>query len=148
MWTGYVTKQVLVTRLQKMSPKPVYLYTDSATEREHRRKLFPLKYSEKALLHFWQVIWINSSKLSIGSSLSLLPTKCQKWWNHIYLSIWMWLEGQLSIKLKIDDNQTYYSICEKQLHQIQETDQSKWVTAPSKINWETWVSDLWLLDHD
>lgn len=91
------------------------------------------------------MIQISSSELLIGSSLSLLPTKCQKWWSHIYLSIWIWLDGQLSINLKIDNNQTYYSISEKQLHQIQEANQSKWDTVPSKINWETGVNDLWLI---
>lgn len=93
------------------------------------------------------MIGISSSEPPIGSSLSLLATKCQKWWSHIYLSVWIGLEGQLSIKLEIDNNQTYYSICEKQLHQIQETDQSAWDTVPSKINWETWVNDLWLVRH-
>lgn len=36
------------------------------------------------------LIWINSSEVSIGSSLFLLPTKCHKWWRHVYLFGFGW----------------------------------------------------------
>lgn len=70
-----------------------------------QEKAFPHKI-QKAFLHFWQVMGMSSSKLKIGRSLSSLPIKCQQWGRQIYLSVRISLEGQLWIKLEIDDPQT------------------------------------------
>lgn len=107
-----------------------------------QEKPFPPEI-QKAFLHFWQVMWVNSSKLKTGRSLSSLPTKCQQWGRQICLSVRISWEGQLSVKLEIDDPQTSCSIWGKQ--QIQGTAPSKGDPEPSKMGWESWASDLWLI---
>lgn len=116
------------------------LFTDIAAE-SPGKGFSP--WNTKSFIAFWQVMWVNSSKLKIGRSLSSLPTKCQQWGRQIYLSVGISWEGQLSIKLEIDDPQTSCSIWGKQ--QIQGTNQSKGEPESSKMDWETSANDLWLI---
>lgn len=90
------------------------------------------------------MIGINSSEVSVGSSLFLLPTKCHKRWSHIYLSVWVWLEGQFNSIGDRWESQILQHMW-KERHEIQEASQPKWNSAPNKMNWGAWVNDLWLV---
>lgn len=100
-----------------------------------REKDFFTPEIQKASLHFWQVMWMQTSKLKMGRSLSSLPTKCQQWERQIYLSVRISWEGQLSINLEIDDPQTSCSKFRGQISPRGILSQAKWIEkAEPKIS--------------